>query len=125
MLNRISRLLVSLIVCLMLSGCTAVMSYDELLNAAKGINVADGIDRDEAILLAQRHVILTGLDQDVSVWHVADATFHDNDNTWHVYFRTGLDNKVGGQRGMTVDEITVAVNAKSGSSIQILKQSNP
>lgn len=107
-----------------LSGCSAVMSYDDVFTAAKAVEISDGINRDEAVLIAQRHVILTGLDQDVSVWHVAEARFRDNDNTWLVFFRTGLDNKVGDRRDEKVEEVTVAVNAQTGSSARIVTQEN-
>lgn len=106
----------------LLSGCAAVMSYDQVLNAAKGVNLSDGVDRDEAVLLAQRHVILTGLDQDVSVWHVSEARFLPEAQIWQIYFRTGLDNKVGDRRGQTVDEVVVAVDAVTGAST---RSSNP
>ncbi len=115
---RIPRLLIGLT--LLTAGCTAVMSYDAVLREAKQINIGDGIDRDEAVLLAQQHVILTGLDQDVSVWHVAEARYISQDNVWQVFFRTGLDNKVGDRRGEKVDEVVVAVNAKTGSSKRVL-----
>lgn len=122
MLKPARPYLLSLTVAVLLVGCTAAMSYDQLLSKAKAVNISDGIDRNEAVLLAQRHVILTGLDQDVSVWHVAEAKFLADDNIWHVFFRTGLDNKVGDRRGEKIDEVVVEVNAETGSSARIVSQ---
>ncbi|MCA9404367.1 MAG: hypothetical protein KC897_11335 [Candidatus Omnitrophica bacterium] len=122
MLKPARPYLLSLTVAVLLVGCTAAMSYDQLLSKAKAVNISDGIDRNEAVLLAQRHVILTGLDQDVSVWHVAEVKFLADENTWHVFFRTGLDNKVGDRRWEKIDEVAVAVNAETGSSARIVPQ---
>lgn len=115
---------VSAIVCLT-AGCAGVLNYETLLRAAKTINLSDGLNKDEAVLLAQRHVILTGLDQDVSVWHVDEVKFMAQQNSWHIIFRTRLDNKVGDRRGEMIAAVTVAVDANTGSCTRFVAQDNP
>lgn len=95
-------------------------NYESILRKAQAATLTDGLDRNEAVLLAQRYVILSGLDQDVSVWHVDEAVFLNDSNVWQVLFGTGLDNKVGDRRNEKPAVVRVEVNNATGVSRRLI-----
>lgn len=105
---------------LTVAGCVGSTNYESILRKAQAATLTDGLDRNEAVLLAQRYVILSGLDQDVSVWHVDEAVFLNDSNVWQVLFGTGLDNKVGDRRNEKPAVVRVEVNNATGVSRRLI-----
>lgn len=71
---------------------------------------SDGIDKKEAIILAQKYIIDKGLDKDYDVSGIAIAGTIDK-NVWEVWFRTQPTTKTG-EKIIAIDKITGEVKDK-------------
>lgn len=103
-------------VLLMCAGCATVTSYESIIRKANAVNLQDGLDQNEAVLIAQKHVILSGLDQDVSVRRVGDTKLMADQNFWLVTFNDTLDNKIGERRHDPAKSVIIQVNRTTGTS---------
>lgn len=103
-----------ILIFLTFSGCSAA-NYETLLRRANSVNLQDGLDQKEAVLIAQKHVILTGLDQDVSIRR-AQAKLMNDQNFWLVTFNDTTDNKVGPRRREPARAVIIQVNRTTGTS---------
>lgn len=103
-------------VLLVCAGCATVTSYESIIRKANAVNLQDGLDQNEAVLIAQKHVILSGLDQDVSVRRVGEAKLMNDQNFWLVTFNDTLDNKIGERRHDPATAVMIQVNRTTGTS---------
>ncbi len=98
------------------SGCSTVLSYESIIRKADSIDASKGISEDDAVLIAQKHIILHGLDQNVSVRQIGAAKLMDDKNFWLITFNKTIDNKVGDRRQEIPQEIIIQVNRTTGKS---------
>ena len=102
-------------------GCSTIMSYESMIRKADSIDLKKEIDKNDAILIAQKHIILTGLDQDISVRRIGEVKLMDDQNFWLVTFNKTIDNKVGERRDEIPREIIIKVNRATGTSFLFSK----
>ena len=96
-------------------GCASTMSYEQIVQTAKSTNAADGIDQQEAKVLAQHYLIQNGLDAQHSVYRVGQV-IREGDK-WAVQFNSGVSRGASQMRQFDfVQPITVKVDAKTGDA---------
>ena len=86
MTKKSNLCIVSGLALIILCGCATTMSYDEIRQAAVLTDVSDGIDRKEAITLAQNYVITHNLDSIHSVYRLGDVKAVDG--KWLIPFNS-------------------------------------
>ncbi|MBP9854326.1 MAG: hypothetical protein KBD53_05625 [Candidatus Omnitrophica bacterium] len=103
------------------SGCSTVLSYESIIQKADSVDISKGISEDDAVLIAQKHIILHGLDQNVSVRQIGAAKLMEDKNFWLITFNKTIDNKVGDRRHEIPQEIIIQVNRTTGKSVLFSK----
>lgn len=116
LINKQSLKLALVFILMGSAGCATVTSYESIIRKANSANLHDGLDQAEAVLIAQKHVILSGLDQDVSVRRVGETKLMDDQNFWLVTFNDTIDNKIGERRHVPAKAVIIQVNRTTGTS---------
>jgi len=107
------------LVFIFLVGCTTMMSYEEIVQSAKTTNVSDGVDRHEAIVLAQNYLIENGLDARHDIYRV--GLVMDEGDHWSVQFNSGVSRGASQTRRFGFAEpISVKVDSTTGK-VQLLR----
>ena len=108
------RKFILLLLMMPMLGCAgSIMSYEQIMQSAQQTNTSDGVDRQEAIVLAQDYLIEKGLDAQHSVYRVGEVT--KEGNTWFVQFNSGIARGASQNRQFDfVAPITVKVDASTG-----------
>ncbi|MGE0267294.1 MAG: hypothetical protein AB7S78_02385 [Candidatus Omnitrophota bacterium] len=115
-INKYTRGLIPIFMLATCFGCTTLVSYETIIRKANTLNLQDGLDKEEAVLVAQKHVILSGLDQDVSVRRVGEVKLMEDQNFWLVTFNDSVDNKIGERRHEPPQKVVIQVNRTTGTS---------
>ena len=98
----------------LLCGCATTMSYDEIVRTAEETNVADGVSRQEAVVLAQNYLIENGLDMKHSVYRVGPVERAGEE--WIVRFNAGVARGASQTRRFDfVEPIQIKVDARTGA----------
>lgn len=115
-ISKHNHRLIGFLVLAACTGCATVVSYETIIRKANSADLTDGLDKEEAVLIAQKHVILTGLDQDVSVRRVGEVKLMEDQNFWLVTFNDSIDNKIGDRRHEPPQNVIIQVNRATGTS---------
>ncbi len=75
---------------LILAGCAAMLSYDQIIQKADAVKASDGINRPQAVLIAQKFLIENGLDQRHDVYRVGEVQKEPDGSAWLVHFSGGV-----------------------------------
>ena len=105
--------LVSLI--LFMAGCTATMTFEQIVQKANMVNTADGVSKDEAVLIAQKYLIDNKLDATHSIKKIEQVSYDPNRSLWTVHFGGVVERGASQFRrfGFT-PSITIKVDGKTG-----------
>lgn len=106
--------IVGLSVIATLVGCTAMTSYSDILYEAESVYKSDGINRDEAVLLAQEYMIKNNFDQKHSIYNIGPIGQLKEADQWLIIFLPGVDRGINPRRqfeyvppkNVVVDKVT-------------------
>lgn len=91
------------------------MSYEEIVWSVNAVNVTDGINREEAVVLAQKYLIDYGLDVRHSVYRVGKVS--QEGEWWEVQFNAGVARGASATwRFDFVEPIVIKVDAATGEA---------
>ena len=117
------RQIVALIVVGTLAGCGTMASYSDILYEAEAVYKSDGINRDEAVLLAQEYMIKNNFDQKHSVHDIGPIGQLKEANQWLIIFLPGVDRGFNPRRRFEyVPPKNVVVDKETGHAEIALEQ---
>ncbi len=67
-------------------GCASTLTPAQVVKRAGTVNYADGIDRDEAVLIAQKYLVENNLDARLSLNNVEQVVYDPAGSRWTVHF---------------------------------------
>jgi hypothetical protein len=111
-----NRLLIFLLV-LVVSSCATSMTPEQISQKVSAINYTDGVDEDEAILLAQKFMIDKGLAETHSIYNLEEVLLDESGSFWTVNFGGSIARGASQTRqfGFT-PSLSVKVNSKDGKA---------
>ena len=104
-----------------ISGCATFLSPEQIIQKANTVNYTDGVNKNEAELIAQKYLIDNNLAMVHSIYKIEQVNYDPDGNFWTVHFGGIISSGVSQNRQFDFTQpITISVNGKNGHA-EILK----